>query len=62
MIILTGHGSEQAARERVALGAYDYLTKPCDLDDLVKKSGKPVSHHPLSKSSVKQATDPSTHE
>ena len=40
VIILTGHGSEKAAREGVALGAYDYLTKPCDLEDLIDKIKK----------------------
>ena len=37
VIMVTGHGSERAAREGLALGAYDYLTKPCDLEELVKK-------------------------
>jgi len=37
VIMLTGHGSEQAAREGMAKGAYDYLLKPCDLDDLLAK-------------------------
>lgn len=37
VIMLTGHGSEQAAREGMACGAFDYLTKPSDLDDLVEK-------------------------
>lgn len=37
VIILTGHGSEQAAREGMALGAFDYLTKPCQLDDLLAR-------------------------
>ncbi|MDY6852933.1 MAG: response regulator, partial [Thermodesulfobacteriota bacterium] len=37
VIILTGHGSEQAARDGIALGAFDYLTKPCDLNDLLEK-------------------------
>jgi two-component system, response regulator RegA len=37
VIMLTGHGSEQAAREGVEFGAYDYLLKPCDFDDLVEK-------------------------
>ena len=36
-IMLTGHGSEQAARDGLSLGAFAYLTKPCDLDDLIKK-------------------------
>ncbi len=37
VIMLTGHGSEQAAREGLAHGAFDYLLKPCDLDDLIAK-------------------------
>ena len=37
VIMLTGHGSEEAAREGIACGAFDYLTKPSDLDDLVQK-------------------------
>jgi DNA-binding response OmpR family regulator len=37
VIILTGHGSETAAREGLALGAFDYLTKPCELTDLLAK-------------------------
>ena len=37
VLMLTGHGSEQAAREGLALGAVDYLTKPCDLDELVAR-------------------------
>jgi DNA-binding response OmpR family regulator len=37
VIILTGHGSEEAAREGLCAGAFDYLTKPCDLGDLVNK-------------------------
>jgi DNA-binding NtrC family response regulator len=36
VIILTGHGSEQAAREGIEQGAFDYLTKPCDLEDLLE--------------------------
>ena len=37
IIILTGHGSETAAREGIEYGAYDYLVKPCDLSDLVER-------------------------
>ncbi|SPD75837.1 Response regulator receiver domain protein (CheY-like) [uncultured Desulfobacterium sp.] len=37
VVMLTGHGSEKAAREGLTHGAYDYLTKPCELDDLLKK-------------------------
>ena len=35
VIMLTGHGSETAAREGIKFGAFDYLTKPCDLDNLI---------------------------
>lgn len=37
VIMLTGHGSETSAREGMELGAFDYLTKPCDLADLIAK-------------------------
>ncbi len=36
-LILTGHGSIDSALEAVKLGAYDYLTKPCEIDELVDK-------------------------
>jgi DNA-binding NtrC family response regulator len=36
-LILTGHGSIDTALEAVKIGAYDYLTKPCEIDDLVAK-------------------------
>jgi DNA-binding response OmpR family regulator len=37
VIMLTGHGTEKAAREGLEMGAFDYLTKPCDLEELVEK-------------------------
>jgi len=37
VIMLTGHGSAEAAHEGIKEGAYDYLTKPCELEDLVEK-------------------------
>jgi len=37
VIMLTGHGSAEAARKGIQLGAYDYLTKPCELEELLKK-------------------------
>jgi DNA-binding NtrC family response regulator len=40
VVMLTGHGSEQAARDGLALGAFDYLTKPCDLEDLLSTISK----------------------
>ncbi|MEW6079210.1 MAG: response regulator [Thermodesulfobacteriota bacterium] len=37
VIMLTGHGSQEAAREGLKLGAFDYLTKPCELQELIQK-------------------------
>ena len=37
VIMLTGHGSAKAAHEGIRLGAYDYLTKPCETEELIKK-------------------------
>jgi DNA-binding NtrC family response regulator len=37
VIMLTGHGSEKAAKDGIESGAFDYLIKPCDLGELVEK-------------------------
>ncbi|MBW2708386.1 MAG: response regulator [Deltaproteobacteria bacterium] len=36
-LILTGHGAIDTALEAMKLGAYDYLTKPCEIEELVDK-------------------------
>lgn len=43
VIVLTGHGDLQTAREAMMLGAYEYITKPFDADfvkAVVKKAFK----------------------
>jgi DNA-binding NtrC family response regulator len=37
VIILSGHGSDEAVQEAMVLGAQTYLTKPCDLDALLER-------------------------
>ncbi len=37
VIMLTGHASLEAAREGMELGAFDYLMKPVDIDELLYK-------------------------
>jgi len=37
VIMLTGHGTTETAVEGMKLGAYDYLMKPADFDDLAQK-------------------------
>src|SRR5262245_45152204 len=34
IVMMTGHGSIDTAIEAMKLGAYDYLTKPCDVDEM----------------------------
>jgi len=40
VILLTGHAAVDTAIEGMRLGAYDYLTKPCEISDLVTKLDK----------------------
>jgi len=44
VIMLTGHGSAEAARQGMAMGAFDYLSKPCELEQLLKKIAEAYSH------------------
>ncbi len=37
VIMLTGHATVESAIEGMKLGAFDYLMKPCDVDELVAK-------------------------
>jgi DNA-binding NtrC family response regulator len=37
VILLTGHASLEIAKEGMQLGAFDYLMKPIDLDELLYK-------------------------
>lgn len=44
IIMLTGHGSEEAARQGIELGAFDYLTKPCEFEELLSKIKEAYQH------------------
>ena len=44
VIMLTGHGSASSAREGIQYGAFDYLTKPCELEDLLEKDSRCRRH------------------
>jgi len=37
VIMLTGHGGLASAKEALETGAYDYLTKPCDVDLMISR-------------------------
>ena len=47
VIMLTGHGSAAAAQEGIRQGAYDYLTKPCELDELIPKIMEAYNQRPM---------------
>ncbi len=44
VIMLTGHGSAEAAHEGIKQGAFDYLTKPCNFDELIRKIQEAYQH------------------
>lgn len=37
VIMLTGHGTVETAIDGMKEGAFDYLLKPCEMDDLMQK-------------------------
>ncbi len=37
VILLSGYGSKELAKEGMNLGAIDYVMKPCDIDSLIAK-------------------------
>jgi DNA-binding NtrC family response regulator len=43
VIMLTGHGSEKSASEGMQYGAFDYLFKPYEFEELLKKIHEAVS-------------------
>ena len=45
VIMLTGHGSAEAAEQGIKQGAFDYLTKPCELEELLGKIMAAYAHH-----------------
>jgi len=49
VIIMTGYGSISSAIDAMKLGAYDYLTKPFDLDEFVMKVRKCIGAKTLKK-------------
>ncbi len=44
VIMLTGHGSVEAAVQGSKLGAFDYLSKPYEFEELLKKIMEAYAH------------------
>jgi len=63
IIILTGHGSIESAFRSAKEGAFEYLLKPCDFDDLVKSINTAFSKRlkALGKEEAKQVEELMSH-
>jgi two-component system, NtrC family, response regulator PilR len=48
VILITAHGSTESAVEAMKLGAYDYLTKPCSVDEICLVVDKALEKRNLS--------------
>ena len=45
VIMLTGQGSTREGMDGMRFGAFDFLMKPVDLDELITKIGEAATHH-----------------
>ncbi len=55
VIMLTGHASVESAVEGLALGAFDYVTKPCDFFDLMKKVNEAYATRQAAEERIRKA-------
>jgi len=55
VIMLTGHGTIESAIEGMKLGAFDYLLKPCEIEDLQAKILQAVEKRREHEERIKQA-------
>ena len=55
VIMLTGHASMEVAIEGMELGAFDYLMKPIDLDDLLYKLEDAYKKKTIQETKIKKA-------
>jgi DNA-binding NtrC family response regulator len=49
VIMLTGHGSLDTAIESIKMGAFDYVAKPCPLDEIELRIGRALERQSLRK-------------
>jgi len=52
VIIMTGYGSISSAIEAMKMGAFDYITKPFELDEMVIRVGKIIERKSLKKQNI----------
>lgn len=54
VIMLTGHASIESGMESMKIGAYDYVMKPCDIDELLTKTADAYQHKLLLEKGVEK--------
>jgi DNA-binding NtrC family response regulator len=55
VIMLTGHATIESAIEGMKLGAFDYLMKPCDMEQLVSKVSEAATKRRRHKDKIVEA-------
>jgi DNA-binding NtrC family response regulator len=53
VIVITAYGSSHSAIEAVRLGAYDFVTKPFDLDEIVVTAERALDHSALNREVIR---------
>ena len=56
VIMLTGHATFETAIQGMKLGAFDYLMKPCEIDDLITKLEAAKKKHQEQLEKIMEAT------
>jgi two-component system response regulator AtoC len=58
VIVITAYGSSHSAIEAVRLGAYDFVTKPFDLDEIVLTAERALDHSALNREVIRLHSQP----
>jgi DNA-binding NtrC family response regulator len=53
VIVMTAYGSSHSAIEAIRLGAYDFVTKPFDLDEIVVTAERALDHSTLNREVIR---------
>jgi len=57
VLMLTGHATVEAAIVGMKLGAYDFLMKPCDIDDVIEKVSEAAEKKQAHEEKIQDARD-----
>ena len=55
VILLSGHATVESAVDGLKLGAFDYVTKPCDISDLVEKINAAFARKETTEEKIRKA-------